>query len=42
MAKDGPELDKKGMVFAGSTSGSFDRRVTRRHVVNMQDGTYKM
>lgn len=34
---------KKGLVFAGSTSGDFDRRgATKRHVVNLPDGTYKM
>lgn len=44
MATDGlMTWKKKGMVFAGSTSGDFDRRgATRRHVVNLLDGSYKM
>ena len=44
VAKDGlMNWTKKGMVFAGSKSGDFDRKgVTRRHVVNMEDGTYRM
>ena len=44
VAKDGlMKWTKKGMVFAGSTSGAFDRKgASRRHVVNMEDGTYQM
>ena len=44
VAKDGlMKWMKKGMVFAGSVSGAYDRKgATRRHVVNMEDGTYQM
>ena len=38
VAKEASNWTKKGMVFAGSKSGDFDRKgATRRHVVNMED-----